>query len=391
MSVYLDNNRLAPVDPQVREAMAPLLEAPYGELHALHKAGAKSRAAYLEAMEKLYAAIHAPENGDIFVTSGRAENLSTLLMGVYLSQILTGRKSDIILSRRASPAELEAARLIESQGGRVSYLPLNGEGVVEPDTLLDYLTPRTALVSTPMVDEEGGIVQPIAELARVCRRYEVPFHTDATHAMGKIPVDVQEMEVDLLSLSSEPLHAPAGVGAIYLRDDVELMPMIFGARSHFERYRAGPLNLSGLVGLGKALELASDALDFEMEDVRERRDRLEEALTAIEGVRSPIPWALRIPNTLWLTVEGIESELLLYELDRNGIQAYSYTVEPFGYWKGTPLCDVLGLDPSLRHTTVGFALSRMNTDEEIDETIRVFTESVEYLREFSSRSPKESA
>jgi len=387
MHVYLDNNRTTLVDPQVLAAMEPLLKEPYGELHALHKAGAKSRKVYAEAMEKLYAALHAPEESDLFFTSGEAENHSTLLSGIYVSQILTGRKNNIILSERECPAALEAAKLLESQGCKVHYLPLNEEGIVDAQSLYDYITPRTALVSVRMVDPESGAIHPVEEIAEICRRYEVPFHTDATHALGRIPVDVQAFEPDLLSFGAQTLHAPGGIGAFYVAPKAEFMPMIFGSRSAYEAYRGGPLNLPGIAALGKALELAVDALEFEMEDTRDLRDRLEESLREIPGVTPLISWGLRIPNTLLAAFEGVQSEALLYELDRAGVEAYSCTLHRHGNWQRRSIPEILKLDPSLHHTTVGFALSRFSTQEEIDHTIQSVKEALEYLRSYSSVTP----
>ncbi|WP_457602529.1 cysteine desulfurase family protein [Nitratifractor sp.] len=384
MQVYLDNNRLTQVDPQVLGAMEPFLKEPYGDLHALHARGASSRKEFLKALEKLYAGLHAPEESDIFFSSGTAENHSTLLMGIYSSLILTGRKNNLIISERSDAAMMEGAGFLESQGCKVHKLPVNEEGIVDPESLYDYLTPRTALVSVPMVDPESGAINPVEEITEICRRYEVPFHTDATHALGKIPIDVQSFDPDLLSFGGEAIHAPAGIGAVYLKDSFEWMPTIFGARNPWERYRGGPLNLAGAVGLGKAIELASDALEFEMEDTRDLRDRLEEELRTLPGVTPLVAWALRVPNTVLFTVEGLESELMLYELDRGGVEAYACTVQPFGNWQRHPITDALGLDPRLKHSTVGFALSRFTTEEEIDHTIKTFKEMLEYLRSFST-------
>jgi cysteine desulfurase len=199
---------------------------------------------------------------------------------------------------------------------------------------------------------------------------------------------MESLEVDSLAFSGETLHAPAGVGGLYLREGSELAPLIPGTRSGPERYRGGPLNLAGIAGLGKALELAVDALDYEMEDTRELRDHLEEKLKELEGVHPLISWARRVPNTLLAAFEGVESEALLYELNREGIAAFSPTVHPFGVWRRASLVRSLGLDPALEHSLVGFALSRFNTEEEIEHTFEVLGKSLEYLRSFSPVAPK---
>ena len=383
MKVYLDNNRATPVDPQVYEAMEPLLKEPYGDLHAPHWAGALTRKAYNTALEKCYAALHAGEKDTILFTSGGAEANSALLADLYNRLILTGRKNSLIISEREPLSTLQAARRLEEQGVKVHRIPVNEEGVVDPERLADYLTPRTGLVSITLVDPESGAINPLEEIVELCKKYEVPVHTDATWAAGKLPIDLESLEVDYLTLSGETLHAPAGVGALYLRRGAELTPLVAGSRSAPERYRGGPLPLANIAGLGKALELAADAMDFEMEDARELRDELEEAIAKLPGTYCLIPWARRVPNTLLCAFEGVESEALLYELNREGIAAFSMSIHPFGEWERPSLIKRLGLDPSLKHSTVGFALSRNTTQEEIDYTIGKLREALEYLRSFS--------
>ena len=389
MKVYLDNNRFTPVDPQVAAVMEPLFKEPYGDPGSLHWAGASSRQAYNTALEKCYAALHAGEKDTIFFTSGAAEANVTLLMHLYTRQILTGRKNSIILSEREDASLLETALWLEEQGVRVHRLPVGEDGTVDPEILTDYLTPRTALVSVTMVDPESGAINPIEEIVRIARRYEVPVHSDATWALGKIPVDLQELELDYLSFSGETLHAPAGIGALYMGKDAEAVSLFPGTPKGPERYRGGPPNLAGIVGLGKAVELAADALDFEMEDTRELRDVLEEGIKTLPGTHTPIAWSKRVPNTLFCAFEGVESEALLYELNRDGVAASSLSVHPYGAWYRPPLTERLGLPASLKHSTVSFALSRFTTREEIDYTLETLEKALKYLRSFSPAAPKE--
>ncbi len=385
MKIYLDNNRATPVDNLVLEAMEPLLKEPYGELHAPHYAGAKTRKLYNEAVEKVYASLHAGDGDNILFTSNSAEANSTIFMSIYFNYILSGRKNSIIISDREPLSILQLAEFLESQGCKVQKIPVGKEGVIEPERLYDYITPRTALVSISMVDSETGAINPVEEIGEICKKYEVLFHTDATYAMGKIEVDTKSLNADFLSFSSELLHAPAGTGVLWSREGVEFSPLIYGTRYPAQLSRGGVLNLSGVVGLGKALEIANDALSFEMEDVRELRDSLEEQLKEIDGVYPLISWSLRVPNTLLVAVEGVESESLLYHLNRDGIALYSFTINPCGEWDRTNIIKTLGLNPKLKHSTVGFALSRMNTEEEIKKVVDSFKESVEFLRAISSK------
>ncbi len=383
MKIYLDNNTLTPVDPQVLSVMEPLLKEPYGDLHSLHHFGTKTRKFYNEAVEKTYAFLHSKDEDSITFTSGASEANSAIFMNIYFEYILSGRKDNIIISQREPLSILQVAEFLESQGVKVHRLPINQDGVIDPETLYDYLTPRTALVSITMVDPESGAINPVEKIGEICKKYDVPFHSDATYAVGKIPIDLQDLEINYLSFSSKLLHAPSGVGVLWMKNKAEINPLIFGTRYPSQMFRGGSLNLAGVVGLGKALELANDALDFEMEDVRELRDYLEEELTKIEGVKSLISWSLRVPNTLLLAVKGVEAENLLYHLNRDGIGAFSHAINPCGEWERQNLVEALGIDKSLRHSLIGFALSRMNTKEEIQKTIESFKENVNFLRQIS--------
>ncbi len=387
-SIYLDNNRATQIDSQVIKVMESLYNDNFGELHALHFAGAKSRKVYNEALEKIYASIHASDKDTITFTSGASESNATILYSTYLNYILTGRKNSIIVGEREPESIMQMVDFLRSQGVRVHTIPVNGDGVIEHERIYDYITPRTALVSVSMVDGESGAINPIEQIAEACSKYEVAFHTDATHAIGKIPIDMQDIDISYLSFSSETLHAPAGTGILYIKEGMEVLPLIRGNRSQAESLRGGPLNLIGISALGKAVELASDALDFEMQDTKDLRDELEEQLIKIDGVNSLVPWALRSPNTLLLSVEGVESEAMLYELNRDGIAGYSNTVYPYGEWDRKPLPSAMGLDKKLDHTTVGFALSRFNTQEEIEKVVESFSNAVKYLREFMPKEQK---
>ncbi len=386
MKIYLDNNRLTPIDPQVYNEMKPFFENIYGDLNALHSEGAKSRKAYNEAVEKCYASINASSKDTLIFTSGASESNSSVFMSIYTNLIITGRKNNIIVSEREPQTILDMARFFEEQGCRVNYLPANSDGIIDAEELTNYITPRTALVSVSMVDYESGAINPIEELAQICQQYEVPLHTDATQAVGKIPIDFQRLGANYLSFSSKTLHAPAGIGGLFIKEDSLISPLITGVG--ISQFRGGSLNLANIVGLGKALEIASDALGFEVEDMRDLRDELEEGLRELEGVKTLVPWALRSPNTLLVAFEGVESESMLYELDQAGIACYSTTIYPFGEWKQRYLTDILGLDPKFRHSTIGFALSRNTTKEDIQQTIEAVKSGLEYLRSFSPLNNK---
>ncbi len=379
MPIYLDNNRLTRPDEQVIEAMKPFLGANFHDPYAPYTQANLSRRAFGDALEKLYAGIRAKKEDEIIITSGDAESNNWLFNSIYVHQILTGKRTSIIISERENPAIMAAANFLESQGVKVFRLPVNSDGVIQPQDLLDYITPRTALVSVTMVDEESGAIQPIEELAEICEQYEVPFHTDATQAIGKIPVDVQRASITFMTFSAHTFHGPVGIGALYIRQGTELPPMLMGDPAAMHGKRAGQLNLPGIVGMGKAIELAVDALEFELEDVREMRDALEEKIREIPDVQIITPWSLRVANTLTFAVKGVAAEALLVELNRSAIAAASAAPTPLR----RSLIDAIGADTALRHSVITLALSRMNTEEETEEILKALEESIHLLRDES--------
>jgi cysteine desulfurase len=392
MPIYLDNNTLTRPDEQVVEAMKPFLGANFHDPLAPYTQANLSRRAYGDAMEKLYAGIHAKKEDDILITSGDTESNNWLFNFFYTRKILTGKGGAIIISERESGAIAAQAAYLESQGAKVFRLGVNKDGVIDPQDLLDYITPRTALVSVTMVDEESGAIQPIEEIAEICAQYEVPFHTDATQAIGKIPVDVQRAPITYMTFSAHTFHGPTGVGALYVRAGAELEPMLMGSSTQMGGKRAGVLNLAGIVGMGKAMEIAVDALEYDVEDMREIRDALEEKVREIPDVTIITPWSLRVPNTLTFAVRGVSAASLLLELNRSAIAATSATLYPQGNWERRSLIDAVGADTALRHTVITLALSRYNTEEEVDEIVKALNESIDLLRDESpvySESKKE--
>ncbi len=379
MPIYLDNNRLTRPDEQVVDAMTPFLGANFHDPMASYTQANLSRRAFGDALEKIYAGIHAKKEDEVVLTSGDVESNNWIFNSIYIHQILTGKRTSIIISERENASIMAAADFLESQGVKVFRLPVNRDGVVRHEDLLDYITPRTALVSVTMVDEESGAIQPIEALAEICEQYDVPFHTDATQAVGKIPVDVQRAPITFLTFSAHTFHGPSGIGALYVRAGAALAPMLMGDPSILHGKRAGILNLPGIIGMGKAIEIAMDALEFDMEDVREMRDALEEQIREIPDVHIITPWSLRVPNTLTFAVQGVAASALLLELNRSAVAAATAT--PTALRRG--LVDAVGADPELRHTAITLALSRMNTEEEMADLFPLLQDTIARLRDES--------
>lgn len=363
MKVYLDNNRATMMDPQVLEEMSPIFGEVYADPSAPHSFAGNARKLYGIAMEKIYTSIHASKNDHIAITSGSDESNTRLFSSIYLQTILTGQKNHIVISERESDVINNAVMDMADQGCHVSVLPLNEDGLIEAESLRDVISKKTALVSVTMVDPDTGAIMPIYELGEICREFAVPLHSDATYAMGKIPIDVQMLGLDFMSLSAETFHGPAGVGALYIKDSSEI--------NGLRRYSN---NTSGIVGMGKALELSADAQAFEMEDVRELRDELEEFLCSIPDSVVVTPATHRVSNTVMVAFKDIESEMLLWELNQVGIWAYMES--------GRSIIEAIGADVDMKYSLLGFALSRYSTQKEIDYTkvqIKICLENIQQI------------
>jgi len=361
MNAYLDNNSRTMTDPQVLELATPFFTDSYANPKAMHSHAKDVRVPYRLAMEKIYASIHARPNDHIAITSGGDESNTRLFTNIYLNDILTGQKNHIIISERESSAIMKVIEHISAQGGRITVLPINNNGVIDTELLKNIITPKTALVSISMVDRETGAIMPIDEITEACKENDVPLHIDATHAVGKAHIDVQMLDVDYLTLSAETIHSLPGIGILYIKEDKETTGLLSDSK-----------NTAGIIALGKALEQAIDAEAFEMEDARELRDRLEESINSIDDSIIIVPWAYRAPHCIMAGFKDVDSQMLLWELDKYGISAYTED--------GRTLVESMGIDGIYKHTLVGFALSRYTTSDEIDYTIDKLKKSIKKIR-----------
>ena len=383
MRVYLDNNATTIVDPHVFAEMEPFFVQKYGNPNSLHAFASETHPALKTAMEKIYAGIHAPKEDSVVITSCATESNNWVLKSIYFEQIITGKKNHIVVSEVEHPSVIATAKWIESMGAKVTYLPINNEGIVEPEALREVITDKTALVSIMWANNETGAIFPVYEIGEICAEFGVPFHTDAVQAIGKVPVDVQALNVDYLTFSAHKFHGPKGVGALYIKKGRELTPCLHGG-SQMGGYRSGTLNVPGIVGMGKAMEAAIDALDFEMTEVRELRDMLEDALLEIPDTFVVTPRSKRTPNTILISFRGIEGESMLWDLNRAGIAASTGSACASEDLEANSVMEAIGAADDLAHTAVRFSLSRYTTEEEIEYTIEVVKKAVERLRGISS-------
>ncbi|MEA1880643.1 MAG: NifS family cysteine desulfurase [Campylobacterota bacterium] len=383
MQVYLDNNATTIVDPHVYEAMEPYFVQKYGNPNSLHAFASETHPAIKSSMEKIYAGINANREDSVVITSCATESNNWVLKSIYFEYILTGKKNHIMISEVEHPSVIATAKWIEDMGCKVTYLPINHEGIVDVQSVKDNITDKTALVSVMWANNETGAIFPVEEIGDICEEHGVLFHTDAVQAIGKLPVDVQRFNVDYLTFSAHKFHGPKGVGALYVKKGKELMPLLHGG-AQMGGYRSGTLNVPGIVGMGMAMEAAVSALKFEMTEIREMRDNFEDELLKIDDTFVVTPRAKRTPNTILISFRGIEGESMLWDLNREGIGASTGSACASEDLEANSVMEAIGAADDLAHTAIRFSLSRYTTQEELDHTLSVVKKAVARLREISS-------
>ncbi len=381
--VYLDNNATTMLDPSIKPLMEPYFCEKFGNPNSLHKYGTQTHPAISQAIEHLYKGINADDSDDVIITGCATESNNWVLKGVYFDEIYNRDKNHIVTTQVEHPAVRATCAFLESLGVEVTYLPINKEGNITAEQVSSALRDDTALVSIMWANNETGLIFPIDEIGTLCKERNVLFHTDAVQAIGKIPVDVQKAQVDFLSFSAHKFHGPKGIGGLYIRKNVKLTPLLHGGE-HMHGRRSGTLNVPYIVGMGEAMKLANDFLDFELKQVRQLRDRLEDELLSIPDVFVVGTREHRVPNTTLISVRGIEGEAMLWDLNKAGIAASTGSACASEDLEANPVMVAIGADKELAHTAIRISLSRFNTNEEIDYTIDVFKKAVKRLRAISS-------
>ena len=383
MRVYLDNNATTMVDPEAFELMKPFFCEKYGNPNSLHKFGSETHPALRTALDQLYAGLNAKDSDDIVVTSCATESNNWVVKGIYFDKIATGEKKRIITTAVEHPAILATCKFLEKYGVDLTVLDVNNDGIVTPDQLRAVMDENVALVAIMSANNETGMIFPIKELAKVAHEYGALFHTDAVQAVGKIKIDVQELDVDFLSFSAHKFHGPKGVGALFIKNSMPLSSLLHGGE-HMGGRRSGTLDVPGIVGMGKALELANKFMDYEHSHVRRLRDKLEDALLQIPDVSVVGKKEQRVPNTILASIKGVEGEAMLWDLNRAGIAASTGSACASETLESNPIMEAIGADKELAHTALRLSLSRFNTEEEIDYAIEHITKAVNRLRSISS-------
>lgn len=306
-----------------------------------------------------------------------------VLKGIYYELIHNKKKNQIITTQVEHPCVINSCRFLESLGAEVIYLPVNREGIVDADTLRDYIDPdKTALVSIMWANNETGLIFPVKEMASLCRENGILFHTDAVQAIGKLKVDVRDVPVDFLTYSAHKFHGMKGVGGLFIRNGVRIPPFLHGGEQMGGK-RAGTVNTAGLIGMGLAMELAVNNLEYEEKEVRRLRDKLEDAILAVKGIRVIGKRDIRTPNTILASIKGVEGEALIWDLNKNGVAASTGSACASESLEPNPTFLAMGIDNELAHTGIRLSLSRFTTEEEIDRSIQIIKKSIERLRNIS--------
>jgi cysteine desulfurase len=381
--VYLDNNATTPVLPEVFAAMQPCFSETFGNASSIHHFGQQARAAVERARESV-AALFGCRAADVVFTSGGTEGANLALFGI------AGPGDHVITSVIEHSAVLKSGARLQESGCEVTYVPVDGRGLVDPADVRRALRPNTKLISIMLANNETGVIQPVAEIGKIAAEADVYFHTDAVQAAGKIPIDVNQIGCDLLSISGHKMHAPQGVGAIYVGKGTLLRPQMYGGR-HERGRRAGTENVPGIVALGKAAELARAGFaDGSVEKMRRLRDRMEQGvLQSLDAVGVNGGDADRVPNTASIYFDYIEGEALLIALDLKGVAVSSGAACSSGAVEPSPVLTAMGLPKDRARASLRFSLGKQNTDEDIDFLLAVLPGTVGRLREISPLYKKE--
>jgi cysteine desulfurase len=379
--VYLDHNATTPVAPEVADRMDRALRDLWGNASSVHHFGQQAKAGLDDARSQV-ASLLGAEASEVVFTAGGTESDNFAIRGAAEALEPTGRKH-LISTAIEHEAVLRTLAALGRRGWRVTLLPVDASGIVSPDALREVITDDTAVVSVMHANNEIGTLQPIAELAQIAKAHGALFHTDAVQTAGKIGVDVKALGVDLLSISAHKLYGPKGVGAMWLRKGVRLMPFMTGGRQERNR-RAGTENVPGIIGLGTAADLARRKMGDETR-VRALRDALETGiLTGVAGSTRNGAGEPRVPNTTNISFERIESESLLIGLDLEGIAVSSGSACSSGTLEPSHVLKAMGLPHARTLSSIRFSLGAGTTEADIEKVIKVLPPLVEKLRSLST-------
>ena len=381
--IYLDNAASTQIHEDVLNSMLPYLNEQYGNPSSLHRYGRLAHKAIEKSRKQIASLINA-EPSEILFTSGGTESNNTALQGIAMKNT----SGQIITSLIEHDAILEPCKKLEQNGFDVDYLPVNKFGIVDSSVLKSHISDKTILVSIMFGNNEVGTIQAISELSKICNEHNIPFHTDAVQAVGKVPLNVKKLGIDLLSISSHKLYGPKGIGALYIKNGIDIDPVILGGGQE-HGLRSGTENVASIVGFGKACELAKNNLNENISKIKKLRDKL------VEKVLNEIPEVIlnghpqfRLPNNAHFTFLGVNGEDLIIKLDEYGIAASTGSACSVNTQKASHVLQAMGFSHEQISGSLRLTIGIFNNQKEIEQTVSVLKKVVEELRSVSPYKEK---
>lgn len=378
--IYMDNAATTPTKPEVLQEMLPYFTEKYGNPSSIYSIARETKKAVTEARERV-AKVLGAQPDEIYFTAGGSESDNWTLKGIAFAN--KDRGNHIITTKIEHHAILHACEYLEKHGFEVTYLPVDSDGLISIDDLKNAITDKTILVSVMFANNEIGTIEPIAEIGKICREKGIYFHTDAVQAVGNVPINVKDMNIDLLSMSAHKFYGPKGVGALYIRKGVKLHSLIHGGAQERNR-RAGTENVPGIVGLGKAIELANENMDEHIKRLTYLRDKL------IDGLLEKVPYTKlnghrtkRLPGNVNICFRFIEGESILLMLDEKGVCASSGSACSSGSLDPSHVLLAIGLPHEIAHGSVRLTLGDSTTEEDVDYVLDLLPKIIGRLRDMS--------
>jgi len=385
--IYLDNAASTAVHPEVVKEMLPYFDVQYGNPSSIHQFGRKAKNAIQKARKQVAALIDA-EPDEILFTSGGTESNNTILYGITKLQGSHLDQNHIITSSIEHEAILQPCKEFENIGIKITYLPVDEHGIVNPDDITNSINPHTVLVSIMFANNEVGTIQPIKEISEICKKYQIPFHTDAVQAVGKVPINVKELGVDALSISSHKINGPKGIGALFIKKGLIITPQILGGGQE-NGMRSGTENVASIVGFGKACEIAKERLNENISHFQTlHSSMLSKIVKEISHVKLNGHPGKRIFNNIHLTFLGVQGEDLIIKLDEHGIAASTGSACSVHTQKASHVLKAMGFNHEQITGSLRISFGYMNTLDEVDQTVQVLKKVIAELRKVSPYKTK---
>jgi len=392
MNVYLDNNSTTILDPKVKEVLCETTDI-FGNANVIYQQGIDTRAKLNEAYDTIYDSLNASDDDDIIFTSSTTEGNNAIIK-TFLDRFLKGSGKNHIISCVAEHSSIKAPlSYCKSFGMEVTYLGTNEHGLINLDELKAAITDKTALITILMASNETGAIQPIKDIAKIARGAGVPFHSDGAQAIGKLKVDLTDLDVDYFTFSAHKFHGPKGIGGLFIKAHAPFEPLVHGSKNVMGGKRAGSIYNNGIFAMAKAIEMANNDMNiaYMKNHIGALRDRLEELILSIPDTKSYVPKDKRLNNIVVASFKGIEGEAMLWDMYQNGISISTGSSCSSEDLEASAVVEALGEETAIANATVMFALSRFTTHEEIEYVMEKLPKIVERIRSISMTYAKQEA